>query len=84
VARIARASGCSIHLLEVVTPPIDYGGGLAMVSLMIEQLIESETTAATDYLQTMAASPKLAGIQTTTEVVFGIPAQYGVLCAKLT
>jgi nucleotide-binding universal stress UspA family protein len=75
-ARIARASGDSIHLLEVVSPPIDYGGGLAMVPLITDQLIESETTVATDYLQTMAASPTLAGIQTTTEVVFGIPAQY--------
>jgi nucleotide-binding universal stress UspA family protein len=75
-ARIARASGGSLHLLEGVSPPIDYGGGLAMAPLMTEQLIEAETTAATDYLQTMAASPMLAGIQTTTEVVFGIPAQH--------
>jgi len=74
-ARIARASGGSIHLLEVVSPLIDYGGGLAMVPLMTEQLIESDMTSATDYLQTMAASPTLAGIQITTEVIFGIPAQ---------
>jgi nucleotide-binding universal stress UspA family protein len=76
VARIARASGWSINLLEVVAPPNDYGGGFAVAPLIAEQLIEAETTEATDYLQTMAASPKLAGIQTTTEVVFGIPAQY--------
>jgi nucleotide-binding universal stress UspA family protein len=76
VARIARTSGCSIHLLEVVPSPIDYGGGLAVVPMIAEQLIEAETTVVTDYLQTMAASPKLVGIQTTTEVVFGIPAQY--------
>jgi nucleotide-binding universal stress UspA family protein len=73
-ARIARASGGSLHLLEVVSPPLDYGGGFAMAPLVTEQLIEAETSAATDYLQTMAASPALAGIQTTTEVVFGIPA----------
>jgi nucleotide-binding universal stress UspA family protein len=76
VARIVRAWGCSIHLLEVVAPPIDYGGGFAVAPLIAEQLIEAETTEAIDYLQTMAASPRLAGIQTTTEVVFGIPAQY--------
>jgi len=27
-ARIARASGGSVTLLQVVSPPIDYGGGL--------------------------------------------------------
>jgi nucleotide-binding universal stress UspA family protein len=74
-ARIARASGGSLHLLEVIGPPLDYGGGFAMAPLMTEQLIEAETATATDYLQTMAASPKLAGIQITTEVVFGVPAQ---------
>ncbi len=74
-ARIARASGGSIRLLEVISIQIDYRGGLAMTPLMGEQQIESETTMATDYLQTIAASPELAGIQTTTGVVFGSPAQ---------
>jgi len=81
-ARIARASGGSIHLLEVVSPPIDYGGAFAMAPMVTEQLIESETSVATDYLQTVAASPSLAGIQTTTEVVFGIPTQYILAEAK--
>jgi nucleotide-binding universal stress UspA family protein len=75
-ARIARASGGSIHLLEVVSPLIDYGSGFAMVPQLTEQLIESETSSATDYLQTVVASPKLSGIETTIEVVFGISAQY--------
>ncbi len=82
VARLARASGGSLHLLEVVSPPIDYGGGLAMVPLLSEQVVESGTTAATAYLQTVTASPMLAGIQTTTEVVFGIPTQYILAVAK--
>jgi len=50
--------------------------------MVTEQLIESETSVATDYLQTVAASPSLAGIQTTTEVVFGIPTQYILAEAK--
>lgn len=81
-ARIARASGGSVHLLEVVSPLIDYGGGFAMVPQYTEQLIEVETTAATDYLQAVVASPKLAGIETTTEVTFGIPAQHILTSAR--
>lgn len=74
-ARIARASGGSIHLLGVFSPPIDYGGGLAMVPFLSEQLIEAETTTATDYLQTAATSQMLTGIQITIEALFGLPAQ---------
>ncbi len=32
-ARLAHASGGAILLVQVVTPPIDYGGGLAPVPL---------------------------------------------------
>lgn len=39
-ARIARASSGSIHILRVVSPPIDYGGGLAEAPLLMEQMIE--------------------------------------------
>jgi hypothetical protein len=46
-----------------------------MVHQLTEQLIKSETTAATDYLQTVATSQMLAGIQITTEALFGISAQ---------
>jgi nucleotide-binding universal stress UspA family protein len=81
-ARIARASGGSVHLLEVVSPPIDYGGGFAIVPQLTEQVIESEMTVATDYLQTVVASPKLSGIETTTEVAFGIPAQHILTSAR--
>ncbi len=81
-ARIARASGGSVHLLEVVSPLIDYGGGFAMVPQYTEQLIEAETTAATGYLQAVVASPKLAGIETTTEVTFGIPARHILASAR--
>jgi nucleotide-binding universal stress UspA family protein len=75
-ARIARASGGSIHLLEVISPVIDYGGGFALAPMMTGQVIESDMASANDYLKAVAASEVLAGIQTTTEVAFGIPAQY--------
>jgi nucleotide-binding universal stress UspA family protein len=81
-ARIASTTSRSIHLLEVVSPPIDFGGGYAADPLLIEQVIETEMTIATDYLKTVAALPVLAGIQTTTEVVFGLPAQHILAVAR--
>ncbi len=74
-ARIARASGGSLLLLRVVNPLMEYGGGLVPVPLLTEQVIEAELAEATDYLKTVAASPRLSGIRTSTEVVFGTPAQ---------
>lgn len=75
-ARLARASGGSIHLLEVVSPPLDYGGGYALAPMMSGEVIESEIEAASDYLKTVAGSPELAGIPTAIEVSFGLPGQY--------
>jgi nucleotide-binding universal stress UspA family protein len=81
-ARIARASGGSVHLLQVVSPPIDYGGGLAAAPLLSEQVIESEMSEATHYLKTVAAWPGLSGIQISTEVACGLPAQYILAVAR--
>lgn len=74
--RIAHATGGSIHLLQVISLQYDYEGGLAMAPLINEQMVASETAMATSYLQTIATSPELADIPSTTEVSFGIPAQY--------
>jgi nucleotide-binding universal stress UspA family protein len=74
-ARIARASGGSILLLQIVSAPVDLGGGLAPVPLMTDQVIESRLAEGTNYLDQVAKSPVLAGIKTTTEIMFGIPAQ---------
>lgn len=81
-ARIARASGGSLHLLQVVSPPIDYGRGLAPVSLLTDRVIETERAEATDYLEMVATSQMLAGIQTTTEVMFGTPALHILAAAE--
>lgn len=75
-ARIARASGGSIALLEVVSPPIDYGGGFALAPLMTGKVIESEMAEASHYLKTVADSPELAAIPVSIEVGFGLPAHY--------
>lgn len=75
-ARIARATGGSMLLVQVVSSPIDYSGGLSPVPLVNEQVSEAEMATATTYLQSLAASPLLSGIETTAEVVFGLPVQH--------
>lgn len=74
-ARIARASGGSILLLQVVSPPIDYGGGLGAGGLVSGEMIESDIAEASSYLKTIATMELLAGIATVTEVLYGPPAQ---------
>ena len=75
-AHLARASVGSIHLLQVLSLAVNYDGGLAPGSLMTEQSVEMEMVQSTDYLNSIAALPALAGIRVTTEVTFGTPAQY--------
>jgi nucleotide-binding universal stress UspA family protein len=74
-ARIARASGGSIHLLQVISLVVGYDGGLAPVSFVTEQSVETQVAQSTDYLSSFAASSVMIGIPTTTEVMFGLPAQ---------
>ncbi|HVB21128.1 MAG TPA: universal stress protein [Ktedonobacteraceae bacterium] len=73
--RLARSTGGALLLVQVVSPPIDYSGGLSPIPLMNEQIIESEMTGAADYLTAIATRPELAGIEVTTEVRFGFPSQ---------
>jgi len=81
-ARIARATGGSLLLVQVVNPPIDYSGGQGLSPMMTEQAIEMEMAGATDYLKAVAASPGLSGIETRTEVAFGVPAQCLIAAAE--
>ncbi len=71
-----------MYIIRIVSPPIDYGGGLAEAPLLMEQVIESQMVVATNYLQRVASSPLLEGIQTTTVAAFGIPAQYILATAE--
>jgi len=75
-ARIAQASGGSIHLLQVLNLSAGYDGGMTPIVFATEQSAEMEMALSTDYLKSVAASAVLAGIQTTTEVIFGFAAQY--------
>ena len=74
-ARIARTTGGSVLLVQVVSPLIDYGGGLAQAPLLTEQVIETELAVASGYLDRVAKARELAGIATTTDGMFGLPAQ---------
>lgn len=73
-ARIARATGGMVHLVRIVSPPLDYSGGLSPVSLANGEVVEAEMAGATAYLQTLTSSPLLEGIHTRTDVFFGQPA----------
>ncbi len=85
-ARIARASGSSVVLLQVVSFSMSYeygggqglsygyGGGLGSTPLTSEKVAETEQVEAAAYLTRIAHSNLFAGITTTTEVVFGLPA----------
>ncbi|MHB8599541.1 MAG: universal stress protein [Ktedonobacteraceae bacterium] len=74
-ARLAQAAGGAVVLLQVVSPPIDYAGGVAQPPMLTEQFIETELAASTSYLATIAHSAQLAGIDCITESVFGLPWQ---------
>lgn len=63
-ARIARASGGTIMLLQVVDLPISYGKYVTPRAYVSEKEVETEKTQATEYLTTLAQSDELEGIST--------------------
>ena len=60
-ARIARATGGSLLLVQVVTPPVDYSGGLSPVPIGTGEVVEEEMKRATDYLLRGEAEAHLDG-----------------------
>lgn len=71
-ARIARSTGGSIHLVRVVNPLRDYSIGWAPCTMITEQMMDEEISEANAYVKTMAASPLLRGIETSSEVAFAL------------
>lgn len=79
-ARIARATGGSLLLAQVISPPPDYSGGLVMAPMLNEQTIEIEMSESTGYLKRIAA--QLAGVETRVEVSFGTIARQLLITAE--
>ncbi len=78
-ARIARASGGTVRLMQVVTLPIDNnpylaGSYLARPIDFNGQVMEQDINRATTYLERLANSAQLAGITIEIEVPVGMPA----------
>lgn len=70
-ARIARASGASMVLLQVADTPVEYEALSKYPSPITKEDLAVERTRDAGYLTTIAASDKLQGIDITTEVLAG-------------
>jgi len=70
--RIARATGGAVVLLQIILPPVDYGYGLYMLwpaFTVFDQGVQEAVVEAAYYLERVATSSYLAGVET--EVVAG-------------
>ncbi len=74
-AHIARASGGSVLLLQVVTTPIDYGPYRSHFSVLMQEKLEANHNAALYYLASVAYSKDLVGVEKNVEVLSGDPAE---------
>jgi nucleotide-binding universal stress UspA family protein len=72
-ARVARASGGSVMLVQIVPIPVLYETSTA--ASYTADLIEAEINEAKDYLKALARGDVLAGIKTETCALFGAAAQ---------
>jgi nucleotide-binding universal stress UspA family protein len=71
-ARIAHATDSTVVLLQVVSLPVEYLGGLAPAPILTDELIEQELAESRSYLATIAQSESLKGLHVWTEVEFGL------------
>jgi len=71
-AGIARATNGTIVLLQVVSLPVEYPGGLAPAPIVTDELIEQDLAETNDYLAAVAHSESLKGLHVQTEVEFGL------------
>jgi nucleotide-binding universal stress UspA family protein len=74
-ARIARSTGSSLLLVQVISLATDYSGGWAPTPMENQEEIDEEIGSATTYLKALTTSPALAGIEIKTKVLFGLPVQ---------
>lgn len=74
-ARVARAYGGSVLLVQAASIPPTYASYLAAPDLSTAELVEAEVNDAERYLEAQAESEALAGIETETKALFGAAAQ---------
>src|SRR5580700_6400303 len=73
-ARIARTTGGSIMLLQIVFPTTNLAWSAMEAPTLIQAAIDTDRARATEYLARIAASSDLSGIEITTEVLTGAAA----------
>jgi nucleotide-binding universal stress UspA family protein len=69
-ARIARAQGGSVILLRVATAPVDTGKYSSSIGYA-EEVVNADLTETSDYLEQVAKSSELSGIQTEVKSLTG-------------
>jgi nucleotide-binding universal stress UspA family protein len=74
-ARIARASGGTIILLQVVTIPLEIGSQVIPLSGFSPSTMEENIDAATNYLAAIARSEHLDGVGVQMKVLTGVASQ---------
>ncbi|HLJ34559.1 MAG TPA: universal stress protein [Ktedonobacteraceae bacterium] len=74
-ARIARATGGSIVLLQAASFPVDYGPDFARNPSYAQTMLDDELATAKKYLTSVADTDDLAGIKTETEAAIGTAAE---------
>lgn len=73
-AHLALASGGSVTLLRAVTAPIEFAWSAMESPMSMQEPLEVNRMQVVNYLATVAGSKALAGIETKTEAVDGLPA----------
>lgn len=71
---IARATGGSVVLVQVIVPLVEYGYGLYQLQSpfpMTDKSLYDDLAEATHYLERMVASISLTGVETEVEVLYG-------------
>lgn len=77
--RLARASGGTITLLEVIPPPTEFGPYWGEPPLLVQRAIDTDLISAAGYLAQLARREIFTGVETETKTVCGPPAS--TICA---
>lgn len=81
-ARLARATGGSVTLLQSVPYPLETGKSFTEPQVSVKGAPEADRARVVDYLTRIAASDELAGVPTTIDVTDCSPVQAILSCAQ--